>query len=267
MILENNTGEDKTSIAIRYASKGYTGTFDLYINDSKTARQLAFTSTSDWYMNTSNIVSGRIDIPDGATIKIVPSNPANIDYIVLGNDETLPVIPEETVSREQELARQMETESIVLAQNDGVLPLSEDTKIAVFGSGQLAPATGGSGSGAVNGEYTSNFIDGLYELGIEPYQELLEYYERASTPTTTLTMAGIPAQNIRTNGVPLCIPGQAGRTPQGSIRPTSSWITGKSPTTESSQGAAQESDVAIVYITRTTAQKRWTASSNRATGT
>ena len=54
-----------------------------YINDSKTARQLAFTSTSDWYMNTSNIVSGRIDIPDGATIKIVPSNPANIDYIAV----------------------------------------------------------------------------------------------------------------------------------------------------------------------------------------
>ena len=165
LILENNTGEDKTSIAIRYASKGYTGAFDLYINDSKTARQLAFTSTSDWYMNTSNIVSGRIDIPDGATIKIVPSNPANIDYIVLGNDETLPVIPgEETVSREQELARQMETESIVLARSSTASCRSLRTPKSRYSeAAQLAPATGGSGSGAVNGEYTSNFIDGLYE--------------------------------------------------------------------------------------------------------
>ncbi len=252
LILENNTGEDKTSIAIRYASKGYTGTFDLYINDSKTARQLAFTSTSDWYMNTSNIVSGRIDIPDGATIKIVPSNPANIDYIVLGNDETLPVIPEETVSREQELARQMETESIVLAQNDGVLPLSEDTKIAVFGSGQLAPATGGSGSGAANGEYTSNFIDGLYELGIEPYQELLEYYEERVHSNRDIDHGWDTSTEYPDEwGTPV-YSGTSWSHAAGVNTPDVKLDNGEITDDGIVARAAQESDVAIVYITRTT---------------
>ena len=35
-------------------------------------------------MNTGGEASGRIEIPAGATIRIVPSRPANIDYIVLG---------------------------------------------------------------------------------------------------------------------------------------------------------------------------------------
>lgn len=76
------------------------------------------------------------------------------------------------------LAKQMELESVVLAQNnDQILPLSPKKEVAVFGNGQIMPSTGGSGSGAANGAYTSNFLDGVDKLGIEVYPELREYYE------------------------------------------------------------------------------------------
>ena len=76
------------------------------------------------------------------------------------------------------LAKQMELESIVLAQNNNqVLPLNPNKEVAVFGNGQIKPSTGGSGSGAANGAYTSNFLDGIDKLGIKVYPELREYYE------------------------------------------------------------------------------------------
>lgn len=177
------------------------------------------------------------------------------------------MIPEETVSREQELARQMETESIVLAQNDGVLPLSEDTKIAVFGSGRWAPATGGSGSGAVNGEYTSNFIDGLYELGIEPYQELLEYYEARVHSNNDIDHGWDTSTEYPDEwGTPV-YSGTSWSHAAGVNTPDVKLVTGKSPTTESSQGLRKRAMSPSSTSPALPAQKRWTASSNRATGT
>ncbi|MBR2258323.1 MAG: glycoside hydrolase family 3 C-terminal domain-containing protein [Blautia sp.] len=75
------------------------------------------------------------------------------------------------------LALQMETESIVLAQNDShLLPLAKDQKAAVFGTGQIVPNTGGSGSGAANGAYTTTLLDGMDEKGIPCVQELRDFY-------------------------------------------------------------------------------------------
>lgn len=89
------------------------------------------------------------------------------------------------------LAKEMEHESIVLAQNDSdILPLAKDQKVAVFGRGQLAPNTGGSGSGAANGAYTSNLLDGLDARGISVCEELRAFYESKIVQQETQGMFG-----------------------------------------------------------------------------
>lgn len=95
LVLENVTSTAKTSLSIKYASFNNQGTFAIYINDEESAYQLSFSATGGWYMNTGREASGCIEIPAGATIRIVPSRPANIDYIVLGTETDLPAIPNE----------------------------------------------------------------------------------------------------------------------------------------------------------------------------
>ncbi|WP_040195707.1 putative Ig domain-containing protein [Candidatus Soleaferrea massiliensis] len=251
LVLQNTSGEDKLSISIRYSSYN-SGTFDIYLNGSRKARQLPFTSTGAWTMNKATFAAGRIDIPAGAEIKIVPSEAANIDYIVVGKDASLPEIPGEVVSKEQALARQMETESIVLAQNDGVLPLSTDTRVAVFGRGQLAPTTGGGGSGAVNGSYTSTFIDGLTELDIRPCQELLDYYQERVHSKTDIDHGWNTGTDYPGEWGSPVYSGTSWSQSAGVNTPDVKLDGGKILDDGIVARAAQESDVAIVYITRTT---------------
>ena len=74
------------------------------------------------------------------------------------------------------LALEMERESIVLAQNDSkILPLDQNKTVAVFGRGQINPTKGGNGSGAANGNYTTNFLDGMDRLGVKAYDELRKF--------------------------------------------------------------------------------------------
>lgn len=75
----------------------------------------------------------------------------------------------------QALARELESECVVLLENDGILPLDlENDKIAVFGEGQVSPP-GGGGSGGAAGAFTVNLRDGLDALGAQYYTELTEY--------------------------------------------------------------------------------------------
>ncbi len=84
----------------------------------------------------------------------------------------------------QSLARQIESEAILLLKNESaILPLSSTTKVAVFGEGQVSPP-GGGGSGGAAGSFTSNLIDGLKALSVEYYEPLTEY-TNARTGTNT----------------------------------------------------------------------------------
>ncbi|WP_195984754.1 glycoside hydrolase family 3 N-terminal domain-containing protein [Clostridium sp. D33t1_170424_F3] len=185
VVLENMTDQPKTGILIRYTTNNPDDVFHLILNDAKnTAYNLPYKSTGGWSIkDNTRYATGCMDIPAHAKLMIVPGFGCDIDYIEL-NDSTCAVkIPEgEWGDTTTALARELETEGIVLAQNNNrILPLDKEEKVAVFGRGQLVPATGGKGSGAINGAYTSSFIDGLTALGIQPYQELLDYYkERVS---------------------------------------------------------------------------------------
>lgn len=170
---------------------------------------------------------------------------------------------EEGIANEA-LAREMEVESIVLAQNDsGILPLDKEQKVAVFGRGQLVPNTGGSGSGAANGAYTSNLLDGLDARGIAVCEELRAFYESKVTQQETQSWFGTSVNTVIDHGWDQAneYPDEWG-TPVYSGTGFSMTAGVNTPDVKLDDGeikddgivarAAQETDTAIVVITRTT---------------
>lgn len=79
------------------------------------------------------------------------------------------------------LARSIATESIVLLENDGVLPLDKkEHKIALYGNGVRRTIYGGTGSGEVNAREQVSIEQGLINKGIEiTTQAWLQRYEEA----------------------------------------------------------------------------------------
>ena len=63
------------------------------------------------------------------------------------------------------LARQLAEEGAVLLKNDGILPLSEEQPVAVFGRACVAAQTGGAGSGASRGGAVVTFEEAAREAG------------------------------------------------------------------------------------------------------
>ena len=65
------------------------------------------------------------------------------------------------------VTRQSALEGMVLLENNGVLPLKEEKKVAVFGCTSYAFIAGGTGSGNVNRAYTVSLLDGLKNAGFQ----------------------------------------------------------------------------------------------------
>ena len=79
------------------------------------------------------------------------------------------------------LLRQAAAESIVLLENEGVLPLKAQSKLAVFGRSQIDYFYVGYGSGGeVNPPYLVNVIQGLEEKDLVLNQALIEKYQTFS---------------------------------------------------------------------------------------
>lgn len=75
------------------------------------------------------------------------------------------------------LARRAAAEGCVLLENDGILPLSAGTNVAVFGRHQLDWVYMGHGSGGnVNPPYLTDLIDGLDDVGAKYDHVLAEMY-------------------------------------------------------------------------------------------
>lgn len=64
------------------------------------------------------------------------------------------------------IARQLASEGIVLLKNEGRLPL-EEKKIALYGSGARMTVSGGTGSGATHPRHTVGIEEGLIASGFE----------------------------------------------------------------------------------------------------
>ncbi len=79
-----------------------------------------------------------------------------------------------------EKAAETAAEGVVMLKNDnGVLPVSKDEEIAVFGRIQLDYYKSGTGSGGlVNVHKVTGIVDGLLEAGAKINEDLLEFYKK-----------------------------------------------------------------------------------------
>ena len=77
------------------------------------------------------------------------------------------------------VAYEAAAEGIVILKNENnTLPLSKETKIAVFGTGQIETLRGGLGSGWTHPKYTVSILEGFRERGLKIDSELAEKYEK-----------------------------------------------------------------------------------------
>ena len=81
--------------------------------------------------------------------------------------------------RHIELSRSAACEgTVLLKNNDGVLPLKKGAKLAIFGKAQIDYVKGGGGSGDVCCEYVRNIYEGLkLKKDVEIFDSLSLYYK------------------------------------------------------------------------------------------
>ena len=100
-------------------------------------------------------------------------------------------IREETMDTAEQTALQIAEEGFVLLQNDDhTLPLTDVTKLNLFGWTSAVPIYGGTGSGGINTLYDVVSIQqGLEQAGFSVNQELLDFYTAYSArrPDMTIT--------------------------------------------------------------------------------
>ncbi len=76
----------------------------------------------------------------------------------------------------QQLTRRAGAEGMVLLENNGVLPLKGDEKVALFGVTSYDIIAGGTGSGDVNKEYVRSLKEGLEGNGVAVEKNLADWY-------------------------------------------------------------------------------------------
>ena len=67
--------------------------------------------------------------------------------------------------KNREVSRKAATEGVVLLKNEGLLPLTTDKKLAIYGNGIAKIIKGGTGSGDVNERRVVSVLDGLLSAG------------------------------------------------------------------------------------------------------
>ena len=77
-----------------------------------------------------------------------------------------------------QLSREAATEGMVLLENNGILPLKENTTVSLFGIGSIDYVMSGSGSGMVFSSYVRNIYDGFVEKSprIKIYEPVTKFY-------------------------------------------------------------------------------------------
>lgn len=83
-----------------------------------------------------------------------------------------------------ELSRRVAGEGMVLLENNGLLPLKENTAVALFGIGSIDYVKGGGGSGMVYCEYVRNIYEGFMckSPKISVYEPVTKYYYDYAVP-------------------------------------------------------------------------------------
>ena len=74
------------------------------------------------------------------------------------------------------IAYEAGAEGVVLLKNASALPINENTKIALFGTGQIETVKGGTGSGDTHPRYVVSILEGMRERKLRVDEELAETY-------------------------------------------------------------------------------------------
>jgi len=74
------------------------------------------------------------------------------------------------------LVHQATAEGLVLLENNGVLPLKDVNKVALYGTGSYDFIAGGTGSGNVNKAYVRNVAEGFESNGLEVDADIRQWY-------------------------------------------------------------------------------------------
>ena len=102
-----------------------------------------------------------------------------------------------TVSKANELAKDVQSEAVTLLKNDDSnLPLS-GKKVNVFGWGSTNPVYGGTGSGSMSKQYkTVSLLDGMKQAGLKTNTELSKLYTdyRKDRPEVACSLRIGPAE-------------------------------------------------------------------------
>ena len=86
-------------------------------------------------------------------------------------------VSEDSRENSRDVIREVGEEGMVLLENDGVLPLSSDTKrINVFGWASIAPIFGGTGSGSSDTSSCVGILQSLQDAGYETNDTLTDMY-------------------------------------------------------------------------------------------
>ena len=83
------------------------------------------------------------------------------------------------------LVHEATAEGLVLLENNGVLPLKDVKKVALYGTGSYDFIAGGTGSGNVNKAYVRNVAEGFKANGLEVDADIQTWYEQYITFTKT----------------------------------------------------------------------------------
>ena len=97
---------------------------------------------------------------------------------------------EENRAEPRAITQEVESEAIVLLENDGVLPLGSGARVNVFGVGIEQFTYGGTGSGAADESVNTSLMQGLRNAGFEVNEDLASWYKENTPDTAAMGLVG-----------------------------------------------------------------------------
>jgi len=97
---------------------------------------------------------------------------------------------EENRAEPRAMTQEVESEAIVLLENNGALPLAAGSKVNVFGVGVEQFTYGGTGSGAADESVNTSLMSGLRNAGFEVNEDLAAWYKENTPEKIDMGMVG-----------------------------------------------------------------------------
>ena len=97
---------------------------------------------------------------------------------------------EENRADARAITEEVESEAIVLLENNGVLPLGAGAKVNVFGVGVEQFTYGGTGSGAADESVNTPLMQGLRNAGLEVNEDLASWYKENTPEKIDMGLVG-----------------------------------------------------------------------------